>query len=341
MKALIIKMSSLGDIIHTLPALTDAAAAMPGIQFDWVVERPFAEIPSWHPAVKHVIPLAWRHWRKQLFNYQTYNEWRAFYKQLRLEHYDRIIDAQGLIKSAILTRLARGLHCGLNYRSAREPLASIFYQQRYPVLFQQHAVARARQLFAQALGYALPMYTPNYGIRLPAKPLTNDYLVFLHGTTWLTKHWPESYWRTLAEKAMETGIAVQLPWGNPSELARAQRIAKGLANVKILPRLSLAEIAVMLAGAKAVIAVDSGLGHLCAALEVPTVSLYGPTNPALTGTVGKNQIHLVSSFSCAPCLQKQCTYNDNHLVYPACFTTLPPQKIWDTLLPYLKNNNPI
>ncbi|MDD2059296.1 lipopolysaccharide heptosyltransferase I [Pseudomonas sp. GD03860] len=338
MRVLLIKTSSLGDVIHALPALTDAARAIPGIRFDWVVEEGFAEIPSWHPAVDKVIPVAIRRWRKNLWQTFKNGEWRQFKQRLRESKYDLVIDAQGLVKSAWLTRYVKAPVAGLDRYSAREGLSSRFYDRRLSVARGQHAVERVRQLFGLALGYDLPAGLGDYGLDLnrlqlpPAAP----FVVFLHGTTWATKHWPEAYWRQLAERLGQQGLEVRLPWGNPAEQARAERIAKGLNNCQVLPKLNLAGVARVLAAAKACVAVDTGLGHLAAALDVPTLSLFGPTNPGLTGAYGKSQVHLASDFACAPCLQKKCTYKpsaddqrrfDLKREWPLCFTRLNPERV--------------
>ncbi|BAP43012.1 lipopolysaccharide heptosyltransferase I [Pseudomonas sp. 21LCFQ02] len=342
MRVLLIKTSSLGDVIHALPALTDAARALPGVRFDWVVEEGFAEIPSWHPAVDTVIPVAIRRWRKNLWQTWKSGEWAAFKRRLRDTRYDVVIDAQGLFKSAWLTRYVNAPVAGLDRESAREPLASRFYDRdrRYPVARGQHAVERLRQLFAQALGYPLPSGLGDYGLkRLESlsDSLDAPYVLFLHGTTWATKHWPELYWRQLAEQMAARGLQVRLPWGNPAEKARAERIAEGLDNAAVLPKLNLAGVARVLAGAEACVAVDTGIGHLAAALDVPTVSLFGPTNPGLTGAYGKSQVHLASDWpACAPCLQKKCTYTpspdeqlrfDLKREWPLCFTRLNPERV--------------
>ncbi|HEN8800385.1 lipopolysaccharide heptosyltransferase I [Pseudomonas sp. CM25] len=338
MRVLIIKTSSLGDVIHTLPALTDAAHAIPGIRFDWVVEEGFAEIPSWHPAVDQVIPVAIRRWRKNLWQTIKSGEWKAFKQRVRERKYDLVIDAQGLVKSAWLTRLVKAPVAGLDRYSAREGWASRFYDRRLSVATGQHAVERVRQLFAMALAYDLPEGLGDYGLDLqrlqlpPAAP----YVVFLHGTTWVTKHWPEAYWRELAERMGRRKLEVRLPWGNPAEKARAERIAQGLNNCQVLPKLNLVGVARVLAAAKACVAVDTGLGHLAAALDVPTISLFGPTNPGLTGAYGRTQIHQASDWPCAPCLQKKCTYKpsaddlrrfDLNREWPLCFTRLNPEHV--------------
>ncbi|KFX71415.1 ADP-heptose--LPS heptosyltransferase [Pseudomonas taeanensis MS-3] len=319
MRVLLIKTSSLGDVIHTLPALTDAARAIPGIQFDWVVEEGFAEIPAWHPAVAQVIPVAIRRWRKNLWQTLKNGEWRRFKARLRETRYDLVIDAQGLLKSAWLTRYVKAPVAGLDRNSAREPLASRFYVQRYAVPREQHALERVRQLFAQALGYSLPSGIGDYGLNrwqlAAASP--SPYLLFLHGTTWPSKHWPESCWRELAERMSAQGWAVRLPWGNASEQARAERIVAGLDNAAVLPRLNLAGVAKVIAGAQACVAVDTGLGHLAAALDVPTISLYGPTLPGRVGAYGRSQVHLCAS---GPNAGK----GDRH---KPCFDDLLPERV--------------
>lgn len=340
MRVLVIKTTSLGDVIHTLPAITDAAKAIPGIRFDWVVEEGFAEIPAWHPAVDRVIPVAVRRWRKNLWQTLRSGEWRDFKRRIGETQYDLVIDAQGLLKSAWLSRYARGTVVGLDKESAREPMASRFYAKKISVPWGQHAVERTRQLFAQALGYQVPEGLGDYGLTPPAASADAAeqaaYVVFLHGTTWVTKHWPELYWRQLAERVSALGVQVKLPWGSLDEQARAQRIADGLEAVQVLPRLPLAGIAEVLAGARACVAVDTGLGHLAAALDVPTLSLFGPTNPGFTGAYGHSQRHLASDFACAPCLRKTCNYQptpadaqqfDLTAEQPLCFTRLAPEQV--------------
>lgn len=341
MKILLIKMSSLGDVIHTLPALTDALQHFPDLQCDWLVEENFSEIPFWHPAVKRVIPIALRRWRKQLWQQPrtVWQQWREMQQQLAHSHYDSVLDAQGLLKSAVLTRFAKGVRVGFNADSAREPLAARFYQRTYAVERNLHAVDRLRYLFAAALGYAL---TPDalehvdYGLnaRFPALASVNStpYLVFLHGTTWATKHWYETHWEALARQVTAAGYRVKLPFGNTAEFERATRLANAVAGVEIVPKSTLSELAQLLAQAKAVVGVDTGLSHLAAALAVPTISLYGATNPAKTGTRGQHQIHLTADFACAPCLKKVCDYQGTATEQqPACYSRLSVARVWEAL----------
>ncbi|WP_313574486.1 lipopolysaccharide heptosyltransferase RfaC [Pseudescherichia sp.] len=294
MRVLIVKTSSMGDVLHTLPALTDAMQAIAGIRFDWVVEEGFAQIPSWHEAVDRVIPVALRRWRKAWFSDPVKAERRAFRETLRAVHYDAIIDAQGLVKSAALvTRLAHGLKHGMDWQSAREPLASLFYSRRHHIARQQHAVERTRELFAKSLGYSKPQTQGDYAI---ARHFVEDsaagepYAVFLHATTRDDKHWPEARWRDLLALMATSGLKIKLPWGAPHEEARARRLAEGFDYVEVLPRLSLEKVARELAGARMVVSVDTGLSHMAAALDRPNFTLYGPTDPGLIGGYGKNQL---------------------------------------------------
>ncbi|ODN43559.1 lipopolysaccharide heptosyltransferase I [Piscirickettsia litoralis] len=336
MKVLIVKTSSLGDVIHTLPALTDALHKIPNLEVDWLVEEGLAEIPSWHPAVKSVIPVALRRWRKNWRKAWSSGELKTCIQQLKQTPYDKVIDAQGLWKSALLAVWAQGERVGLNQRSAKEKGLSLLYEKTVDVPKGQHAVERVRQLFAKALGYNLSSLELDYGLDSKSSQtlLSNheEYLVFLHGTAWQTKKWPVSYWRALCQLAACANMKVKLPWGSESEKETALQIAKGYEHVTVLDKMTLAQMRECLQAAKGVVAVDTGLGHLSAALAVPCVSVYGPTNPVLTSTYGKNQRHLHADFHCAPCLSRRCQYDDDQKSpWPPCFATVQPATVWSTL----------
>ena len=346
----------MGDIIHTLPALTDSRRLQPDIRFDWVVEEAFAEIPSWHPAVDRVIPVAIRRWRGAPLQARRSGEFRAFRRALRERHYDLVIDAQGLIKSGIVSRMASGLTVGLSNQTIREPLATLFYNRRFSVPRRMHAVDRVRELFARSLNYNHDTALLDYGLRLPPGSLPEEAqhddrptLVFLHGTTWDNKHWPEPMWRDLLQRAVQAGYRVLLPWAGTDEGERAERLAEPHDEVTVLPRLDLAGLARVLEKASGVVAVDTGLAHLAAALDVPAVVLYGPTDPALAGTHGRYQHHLKSGLSCAPCLKRRCHYEGEPLhlplpdgatrIEPPCFASHRPEKVLDVLESAIRRSN--
>lgn len=338
-KVLLIKTSSMGDLIHTLPAIMDAAKNIPNVMFDWVVEEAFAEIPSWHPRVQTVIPVAWRRLRKQPLQLFRSKELLTFFRLLREQHYDYVIDAQGLLKSAIITRFARGSRWGLDWHSAWEPLASLAYQNKITVDPNLHAVTRMRKLVSSALSYPFVDSAPDYGLHFEVGPTANKpkSLLFVHGTTWDTKEWPEQYWMQLASIAIKNQFNVFLPWGNAREQQRAIRIQAAVPNVSILPRTSLTDLAKHLVATTAVVSVDTGIGHLAAALNIPTVSLYGPTDPKEVGTQGQRQQHLAVDFACAPCKKNNCQYKEMSSVTPACFETILPEKVWKTVTEVIKD----
>lgn len=334
MRLLLIKTSSLGDIVHTFPALTDAMQQLPNLRVDWVAEEAFAELAAFHPAVKQVIPCAIRRWRKNIW--ATRGERQAFKQQLQQTSYDLVIDAQGLIKSGLITRLAKGPKYGLDKTSARESFSARFLDYPQAVSWDRHAVERVRQLFALSLGYSQPNTPPDYGIarqHQPAQLQQGSKLIFFHGTTWVTKHYPEAYWRQLCEMASQAGCEVSLPWGNDAEKERAERLASGLPNVNVLERMSLTKLFELMLTMDAFVAVDTGLAHLAAAAGLMGVALYGPTDPKKTGVIGARAKSLSTNFACAPCKSDECRYKgeEGKEVYPACFSKLPPAEVWRQL----------
>jgi len=291
MRVLIIKTSSMGDLIHTLPALSDAGAVHPDIRFDWVVEEQYAEIPAWHPRVERVIPVALRRWRRYFYRLdQLHKEWRQFRAALQESTYDCIIDAQGLLKSAILATRARGLRYGMDRRSARERIAARFYHYPLAIDRRQHAIDRLRLLFSRVLRYPLPNTPEEYGITLPDLADGDDappYLVFVHGTAQRRKEWPQEHWQALCARATAAGCQVRLPWHGVREQQSARALALQGPGITVLPPLNLTALAGVLQGAQAVVTLDTGPGHLAAALGRPVVALYGATCPQRTGTRGQ------------------------------------------------------
>ncbi|OZG74925.1 lipopolysaccharide heptosyltransferase I [Hahella sp. CCB-MM4] len=321
MRILLIKMSSLGDVIHTLPAITDAKAMMPSLEIDWVVEEAFAEIPSWHKGVNEVIPIALRRWRKNPLKAFRSGEWKRFKSKLESRQYDLVIDAQGLLKSALVAKLVGVPVLGYDSCSIREPVASLFYNKCFAVSRSLHAVERMRHLFSVIMGYGLSWQELDYGIVINKDENNVPYIVFLHGTTWQTKHLPEDQWKILAERMVNLGFEVRVLWGNSQEKERADRLGE-IAGVRVMPKMSLREVASLLKGASAVISVDTGLGHLAAALGCPLVALYGPTSARLTGIYGRRQVSISAEYHCAPCMKRRCRYQqvkDDFEFAPPCW----------------------
>jgi len=285
---LLVKTSSLGDVIHALPAVSDMRSVSAVERIDWVVEEALDAVPRLHSGVAGVIPIAIRRWRRALWRGRIRDEITECMRRLREQSYDAVIDAQGLFKSALIALAARGTRYGLDFHSSREPLA-LFYHRTFRVSWELHAVERNRLLLAQALGYPVPQRC-DYGIS--AVPRRFDWLaatryaVLLHVTSGDYKLWGEQNWRVLGDALNSAGITCVLPWGSAREHERSLRIAGKLRAATVPPALGLEDLAGLFAGAKAVAGVDTGLTHLAAALGVPTVGIYGATDPAATGIYG-------------------------------------------------------
>lgn len=301
MRILVVKTTSLGDLVHMLPALTEAAAALPGLRADWVAEEGFAAIPALHPVVERVIPVAMRRWRKSPLSAAVRREWRGFIESLRSESYDLVLDSQGLLKSAFLATFAHGPRAGLNFASAREPLASLVYRHRYAVPPELHAITRNRLLTAQALGYRMGGESEfSYGVQPPAPAgmdLPDDFILALHGTARPEKEYPETGWRELIDLVGVDRRPMLLPWGNDRERGRAERLAAECTHARMLPRLGLAEMAAVLGRATAVVGVDTGLMHLAAAFRRPGIGLYPATPPERFGAFSEPGAPVIENLS--------------------------------------------
>jgi len=285
MRILLVKTSSLGDVIHNLPVVTDLRTHFPDAAIDWVVEDGFADIARLHPGVRRTIPVALRRWRKSLLSPAAWREMGAFRAALQEQSYDLVIDTQGLLKSALIARMARGKRCGYTANSAREPLAARFYDAGFDVPKNLHAVPRNRQLAALAAGYAAAP-APDYGIAVsPAPTFPKAAAVLLTATSRDDKLWPEERWIEVGRALHERGLGCLLPAGSTAERERATRIARAVPGASVLPPMRLAELAAQLGAARIVIGVDTGLVHLAAALGRPVLALFNASDPALTGVL--------------------------------------------------------
>ena len=289
----------MGDVVHALPVVHDILNAHPGAQIDWLVEEAYADIVRAHPGVRRVIPLALRRWRKNLFDARTRQEWRAFWQALQRERYDAVIDLQGLVKSALIARLARGPLYGLSWGSAREALAPLFYAHRQKTALRrtEAAVPRYRDLAGWALRYT-PIGKPQYGLSLQAErprwlPGVAPYVVLLSATAKDRKLWEEPRWIALGQALAAQGRHCVFAWGNAAERARAQRLAAAVGDAQsavdrqaasIAPKaFDLAQWMQVLRAASAVVGVDTGLLFLAAAVGTPCVGIYVATSPVHVG----------------------------------------------------------
>jgi lipopolysaccharide heptosyltransferase I len=291
---LFVKTSSIGDLVHHMPALTEARQRRPGARFAWVVEESFVPLVKLHPGVDEIIPVASRRWRRSLLQPSTWREVRDFRRKLKERTYDHIIDTQGLLRSAMICRIAHGLSHGYDPDSIRETAASRLYDVQHRVSRGLHAIERNRILTGLALGY-VPKGEPNFGIERVAlaQPSERPYAVFLHGTARQTKEWPQHHWMALGEALDPRGLRIILPWGTESERTRSEMIAARLSNAEVPARQPLDVMARLIAGASLVIGLDTGLLHLAAALDVPVAAVFVDTEPALARPMGNGRMALV------------------------------------------------
>ena len=301
---LFIKTSSLGDVIHHMPAVTDARQNLPDAHFAWVVEEAFAPLVGLHPAVDTVIPVATRRWRKRVLRLETWKEIAAFRRLLRPAAYDKVIDAQGLVRSAIIARAARGQRHGYNAHSIKEGFASRFYDVTHTVSRALHAVDRNRILTGLALGYT-PAKTIDYGLLTPPAS-AERYALLLHGTSRPSKEWPEACWIELGRWLQEKGLESVLTWGDGVEKLRAERLCAKIPGSRVIDRQPLDLTAKVIAGASLVVGVDTGLLHLAAAYQVPLAAIFIASDPGLTGPVGSGRIVVVAGVDKAPAVAEVC-----------------------------------
>ncbi|HEY6833990.1 MAG TPA: lipopolysaccharide heptosyltransferase I [Pseudolabrys sp.] len=297
---LFIKTSSLGDVVHHMPALTEARRQRPDATFAWVVEEAFAPLARLHPGVGEVIPVAWRRWRRSLAQPSTLAEIGAGLRAIRAHRYDKVVDSQGLLRSAVMARAARGRRHGYDRASIREPLAALFYDIRHSVSRELHAVERNRILTGLALGYS-PQGAPDFGLdRARFAASGPRYAVLLHATARPEKEWPEAHWIALGKTLSADGLDLVLPWGTVIEKARSERIAAALPRARVPERAPLDAVARLIAGAELVIGVDTGLLHLAAALGVPLVAVFAGSKPNLTGPLGNGPLAVLGAHGAAP-----------------------------------------
>ena len=299
-KILLVKLSSLGDVLHNLPIVWDLRARLPNAQIDWVVEEGYVHLltpllsKDGFRGIDRIIPFGLRHWKKNLLKPSTWKQFFAFKKELQAVSYDVIIETQGLLKSAIVCSLAKknpstviaGLANATEF-SGYEPIARSFYSQSVQVPTQCHAVDRSRWVMCSALDWPLlertsvPQFYPNQYIQsLPtptqalAQQLVAPYVLCFHSTAREAKRWSNGHWIALGQELSSRGYQVVLPWGNLAERAVSEAIASQIPNALVPPAFSIEDAFAVIAGAALTIGVDTGLTHLAAVLNKPTVEIY-------------------------------------------------------------------
>lgn len=281
---LVVRPSSLGDVVHALALVDDVRRAHPALAIDWVAEEAFVELPALCPDVRRVVPLGLRRWKRAPLSPASWRGFAQLRKRLRERRYEAILDLQEQVKGGVVARCARGVRHGFDRASIREPVATLFDDVHHRVPRDLHFAQRCRRLAAQALGHVLDG-PPRWRLRapVPASLPARPYAVAVHATSRDAKLWPEARWRALLGHFAAQGLDVLLPWGSDDERARSERLAAGLAGAQVPPRQGLGTLAGLLSGAALVVGVDTGLVHLAAALGTPTLALFTVTDPAGAG----------------------------------------------------------
>ena len=290
-RVLIVKLSSLGDVVHTLPAVQDIRRALPDARIDWVVEKGFAPLVARCDGVGEAIPCELRRWSKAPLSHETRTDWRVFRKRLRSVRYDAVIDLQGLTKSALVARAARTTENGKRFAMAnRTDGAGYEAPTRWvadvaiPIEKRVHVVRRSREICAAALGYDIPAAL-QFGLRVGAAEKSNA-VCFVHGTSRKDKGWPMANWVEFGKRLIAQGHTIALPHGNDDVRDRSEAIARELGDAaQVWPRLDLASLTDRLAGCAGVVGVDSGLSHIAVALNLPHVQLYNFDTAWRTGPI--------------------------------------------------------
>ena len=289
----------MGDFMHALPALTEAKEFNQDIVFDWVVDRSFSEVPKWHPAVNKVIKTDHRNWKKQFFSPESRDALRSVINDINNTEYDLVIDMQNNLKSSFVSYLCKHKVTGMDFKSVREFPAHLSYNKKINISKDLHAITRQNIILSEALGYST-LNSSDYGITdvnfiKPSFNLPSEYVVLVQNASWKTKQWSIVNWQLLVNHLDKLGIDMILPSGNKEEYLRAKKISSVSGKTHVLKPIALNEIAYIMNKAKFSVCSDTGLAHLSAVVDTPSLTLYGPTDTKLIGTKGNNQFHIIGS----------------------------------------------
>ena len=304
-KILLVKLSSLGDVLHNLPIVWDIRKRLPDAQIDWIVEEAYVHLleplrtTNTFRRIDRIIPVAFRRWRKQLFQRNTWRDFFAMRTMLQAVAYDVVLETQGLIKSGMVCALARksahGLVTGLanaTQHSGYEPMARRFYDESVQVPIKCHAIDRSRWVMCSAMDWPLfdrrsepPRFYPNEkiegfsplileGMRLQPNGKPAHYILCFHATAREAKRWPNADWVALGQTLSMQGYQLIFPWGSPAEMKTSAHLASQIPGAIVPRAFSIEEAYHLIAHTALTIGVDTGLTHLSAVLGKPTIEIY-------------------------------------------------------------------
>jgi len=330
-KILLVKLSSLGDVLHNLPIVWDLRKRLPNAEIDWIVEEAYVHLleplrtTDAFKGIDHIIPVAFRRWRKNLFSIRTWHEFFAMRKQLQSTTYDVVLETQGLLKSALVCALAKksnnAVVAGLGNateHSGYEPLARMFYTQLVQVPLKCHAIDRSRWVMCSAFDWPLlnrneepPLFYPNdfvaqlpplllEGLKKTAQGDPAPYVLCFHATARAAKRWPNENWVELGKALSNQGYQLVFPWGSTEEMKVSALIASQIPGAIVPRAFSIQEAYSLVAHAAITIGVDTGLTHLSAVLGKPTVEIYCDSPKWKTEGYWSNNIANLGDFKFIP-----------------------------------------
>ena len=326
-KVLIIKLSSMGDIIHTFPAIQDLISNIPNAEISWLVDKQFVDIPSLHPHVHNVISVPLREYKKKPISFFLSPEFKRLRTLAKQQKFDYIIDVQGLLKSALSSLFFRGHRYGYCQNAAKEKRASFLYNTKIFIDKDTHAIDKTRCLISQVFNYRINLDHIDYG--LPITHKHDDYFLFLPGTSRPNKMWPQQNWQELQKLITDEEHKILIPWSTQIEYEQAHFIANNSKFVTILPKLTLKDLSVTVAKAKGVFGVDTGLTHMAAAYQRPIISLYNQRTAKLAYVKTNKHILCVSPIDCNGCPKETCHVKKEPK--PSCMSKIDPKKVWHSM----------
>ncbi|HXV65080.1 MAG TPA: lipopolysaccharide heptosyltransferase I [Vicinamibacteria bacterium] len=314
---LVVRLSSLGDLVHTLPAVSALRRGFPDSRIDWLVERRHSEVLRDNPDIDEVIEVDTLAWRRRLLSRRTWSEIRSSVRRIRARRYDAVLDLQGTIKSSVSSFLAKGnRRIGFADDQLKERVAGWLYTERvHPNGNRAHAIDRHLYLLT-ALGIesdrrsfpiAVSEEVESVGRATLSGLGLTDFVVVNPGGSWTTKRWsPEKFGALAAAIYREWKLPTLITWG-PGEQGLAREVAEASASAaQVAPATSLREMMPLVRKARLLVSGDTGPMHVASALGVPVVGIFGPTDPARNGPFGEADEVVLKTVACGPCYKQRC-----------------------------------